>query len=124
MSKLLDRFGVCASTVCLIHCVATPFVIFFFPSFKEVFNEETHEVFAVLVVGLVGAAVLPHCKKHGHKDIIAVAVAGVALILGAIFFEDSMPLAFHYGLTMIGSIMLILAHLKNIKVRHGNCSHK
>lgn len=123
MSKLLDRFGVCASTVCLIHCLATPLVILFFPGVKGIFNEEAHEVFAVIVVTSIALAVYPHCKRHGHKDIIALAFAGVAFILSAIFFEDSMHLAFHYGLTTLGSVLLILAHLKNIKVRHGSCAH-
>lgn len=122
MSKLLDRLGVCASTICLIHCVATPFVIFFFPAVRGTFSEAAHEVFAVVVVALIAVAVFPHCRKHGHKDIIAMAAAGTFSILSAIFFEERMPLAFHYILTTIGSIFLILAHLKNIKVRHGNCS--
>lgn len=123
MSKLLDRFGVCASTVCLVHCVLTPFVILFFPGVKGLFTEEAHEVFAVVVVSSITFAVYPHCRRHGHKDIIAMAIFGVALILAAIFFETRMPLALHYILTTIGSVFLILAHLKNIKVRHGNCSH-
>ena len=124
MSKLLDRFGICASSICLVHCLATPFVIFFFPSFKEIFNEQTHELFAVVVIAFIVIAVFPHCKRHGNKDIIALAFSGVSFILAAIFLEDLMPLLLHYGLTMVGSILLIIAHLKNIRVRHGNCSHK
>lgn len=123
MSKILDRFGVCASSICLIHCLATPLVILFFPGVKGIFTEEAHEVFAVIVVTSIALAVYPHCRRHGHKDIIAMAISGVALVLGAIFFESSMPLALHYGLTTAGSIFLILAHLKNMRVRHGSCSH-
>jgi len=125
LNKILDKFGVCASTVCLIHCLATPFVIMFFPGIKGVFTEEAHEVFAIIVVTLIALAVYPLCKKsHGHRDILALAFTGVVLILSAIFFEELMPIAAHYGLTTIGSICLIAAHIKNIRVRHGNCSNK
>lgn len=122
MSKLLDRFGVCASSLCLIHCLLTPLAVLFFPGVKGLFTEDAHKVFAVVVVSSIAFAVYPHCRRHGHKDIIAFAAAGVGLILGAIFFEDAMPLSMHYILTTIGSVLLIWAHLKNIKVRHGNCS--
>lgn len=123
MSKILDRLGVCASTVCLIHCLATPLAIFFFPSMKGFFSEEAHEVFAVIVISFIAMAIYPLCKRHTHKDIIAIAFAGVGLVLSAIIFEDAMPLIWHYVLTTIGSILLITAHLKNMKVRHGHCSH-
>lgn len=123
LTKVLDKFGVCASTACLVHCLATPFVIMFFPGIKGVFTEEAHEVFAIIVVTLIALAVYPLCKKrHGHKDILAFAFAGVILILSAIFFEALMPLSAHYGLTTLGSICLIAAHVKNIRVRHGGCS--
>lgn len=124
MGKILDRFGVCASTLCLIHCLATPIVIFFFPHMTGIFSEHTHELFAIVVISVVAIAVLPHCNKHGHKDIVLIALTGTSLIVAAIVLEGTLPLVLHYGLTMVGSAFLIWAHLKNIKVRHGNCSHE
>lgn len=123
MSKLLDRFGVCASSLCLIHCLLTPLVIFFVPGIKGLFTEGAHHFFAAIVVAPIALAVYPHCKRHQHKDIIALAFAGAGCVLAAIAFEAHMSLAWHYLLTTLGSICLIWAHLKNIRVRHGNCSH-
>lgn len=120
---MLDRFGVCASSLCLIHCALTPFALLLFPGVKGLFTEEAHRLFAVVVVSSIVFAVYPHCRKHGHKDIVASAATGVLLVLGAVFFERFMPLSAHYGLTIAGSLFLILAHWKNIKVRHGKCSH-
>jgi hypothetical protein len=124
MGKIWDKFGICASTLCLIHCIATPIIILLFPSIDSFLGNThiVHEIFAVIVISLVVIAVYPQCRKHGHKDIIAFAVIGSALIITAIFmFEENITL--HYILTIAGSISLITAHVKNMKLRHNKCDH-
>lgn len=124
MNKLLDKFGICASTLCLIHCIATPFIIIFFPTIEEMLGnraEHIHEIFAAIVITLVLIAVYPQCRRHGHKDIVAFALLGVILIIGALFIENIPVL--HYSLTSLGSISLIIAHFRNMKVRHNKCDH-
>jgi len=122
INKIWDKIGLCASGLCLIHCLATPILLLLMPGFQfsEGFDEHMHEIFAVIVVTSIMFAVYPHCRKHGHKDIIAYAFIGVALILVSVFFQD-IPLDLSHILTIIGSIFLIIAHVKNMKVRHGNC---
>lgn len=124
MNKIWDKFGICASALCLIHCLATPFIIMLFPSIQFVLGENhfIHEIFAVIVITLVVIAVYPQCHRHGHKDIIAFAVVGSALIISAIFLFEETPFL-HYSLTIAGSISLIVAHVKNMKLRHNKCDH-
>lgn len=124
MGKIWDKFGICASALCLLHCIATSFIIMLFPSIQSVLgdNHFIHEIFAVIVITLVIIAVYPQCHRHGHKDIIAFAVAGSALIISAIFLFEDIPYL-HYGLTITGSLSLIIAHVKNMKLRHNNCGH-
>lgn len=124
MNKILDRFGICASTLCLVHCILTPFIIMFFPSIKSLLGDThlVHELFAAVVITVVVIAVYPQCRRHGHKDIIAYALIGAALILSAVFlFHEN--LALHYSLTIIGSLALIVAHIKNMRLRHNKCDH-
>jgi hypothetical protein len=123
MNKVLDRFGICVSGICLVHCILTPIIIILFPTLKasHVFHESIHLIFGSTVIISVLLAVYPHCNKHGHKDIVGYAVAGTMTILFALFFgHDISPTAEH-GLTILGSILLIVAHIKNMKVRHGRC---
>ncbi len=121
-NKIWDKIGICASSICLVHCLATPVLLLFFPGFRLYFSEHSHihEIFAVIVVSSILLAVYPHCRKHGHKDIIAIALVGITLILSAVFLaHHNIMLA--DGLTIFGSFFLIFAHVKNMKVRHGKC---
>lgn len=127
MTKFWDKIGICASGLCLIHCIATPILLLLFPVSKISFLgvesvHEIHEIFALIVVSSILIAVYPTCRKHGHKDIIFIALAGVTLIIGSIFLHDFMSENITHGLTILGSIFLICAHVKNMKVRHGKCS--
>ena len=128
LNRIWDKVGICASGLCLVHCLATPILLLFVPGFKysDMVDEHTHEIFAVVVVSSIMFAVYPNCRKHGHNDIILLALSGVVLILISIFFHD-IPVGISHTITVIGSIILIIAHIKNMKVRHGKCesdSHK
>jgi hypothetical protein len=126
MNKILDKIGICVSGLCLIHCLITPFFLILFPSIKLAFfhHEAFHQIFGVVVVSSVLMAVYPQCKKHGHKDIIAWAIAGVLFIMAGIFLGHDLGEEIEHGLTIFGSILLIVAHIKNMKVRHGKCESK
>lgn len=122
-TKFWDKLGICASGLCLIHCLATPVLLLLFPTFKLAFLEHhaIHEILAVLVVSSVLIAVYPQCRKHGHKDIIAYALIGVFLILGAVFLGHDIGEEAEHIMTIFGSLFLLFAHYKNIRVRHGKC---
>jgi len=126
MNKFWDRIGICASGLCLIHCIATPVFLIMFPSLKLAYFEHQsfHQVFGVVVVSSVLIAVYPQCRKHGHKDIIIWAISGVLFILAGIFLGHDYGEGYEHGLTILGSLLLIIAHIKNMRVRHGKCETK
>lgn len=121
-TRMWDKIGICASGLCLLHCLITPIVLILFPAGHLSFfaDELVHKAFGVLVTLSILAAVYPHCKKHGHKDILTLAIIGVIFILTPIFFHDLNIHLSHIS-TVVGSIVLIMAHIKNMKVRHGKC---
>lgn len=122
-NKAWDKLGICASTLCILHCLSTPLVLLFFPlaHTEAAETHHIHEIFAMVIIPIILMAVYPTCRRHGHKDIIALAVIGtIAIILGIILHDA--PLFFGEISTVIGSILLISAHIKNMKVRHGKCS--
>jgi len=123
INKIWDKIGICASGLCLIHCLATPIMLLALPGFEfsPGIDEHFHEIFAVVVVSSIMFAVYPNCRKHGHNDIILIALAGIILILISTFFHQ-LPIALSHTMTIAGSITLIIAHIKNMKVRHGKCS--
>ena len=122
MNKIWDKIGICASGLCLVHCLATPVILLLFPALKLGADEHSifHEVIAAIVVTSILFVIYPHCRKHGHKDIIVLGVLGVASILTSLFLHD-LNIITSQIFTIIGSIMLITAHIKNMKIRHGKC---
>lgn len=124
MNRLWDKMGICASGLCLIHCLTTPILLVFYPVFLTTETHDfVHEILAFVVVASIMIAVFPKCHKHGHYDIIAIATAGVLLVIGGLFLHES---TFFWAtfVTSIGSIFLITAHFKNMKIRHGKCESK
>jgi cytochrome c biogenesis factor len=123
--KVWDKIGICASGICLIHCLLPPILLLFFPATKHLLHAGyyIHELLSVIIIASVALAVYPTCKRHGHKDIIVYAIIGVLLILTSIFLHD-LPETWHTVLTMTGSVFLIWAHIKNMKARHGKCQAK
>ncbi len=123
VNKIWDKVGICVSGFCLIHCLATPILLILFPAsmFTNIHFEITHQIFAVLVTSSILLAVYPTCKEHGHYDIIGLALIGITLTLCAVFFHDYVSKTVSHGTTVIGSIILITAHIKNMKIRHGKC---
>ncbi len=121
-TKIWDKVGICASTLCLIHCLATPVLLIIFPasSLAKIQESLFHAVFAVIVLGSILLAVYPNCKKHGHKDILTFSILGVFCILASFIFHDH-EASLETVFTIIGSMFLIIAHFKNMKVRHGKC---
>ena len=124
VAKMLDKIGICASSLCLIHCLTTPLVIVLFPGLLHSLNltHEIHAIFAIVVITLALSAVLPHCRKHGHKDILAYALGGSGTLVLSLVFHHAIGDTLHLILSIAGSILLIIAHLKNIRVRHGKCT--
>lgn len=123
MAKVLDRFGICVSGICVVHCIVTPIVIILFPALNtsHLFHDWFHLIFGTVVITSVLIAVYPHCNRHGHKDIVALALLGSISILFALFFGHDLNKYFEHGFTTLGSVLLITAHIKNMKVRHGRC---
>lgn len=123
MTRLWDKIGICASGLCLVHCLATPILLITMPasSVSGLDSPLTHQIFAIIVTISILLAVYPHCKKHGHKDIIAYAFVGFIFILAGILLHDAVSEEVTHGLTILGSIVLIYCHIKNMKIRHGKC---
>ena len=121
-TKFWDKLGLCTSILCLIHCVLPPILMIFLPfnTFSFLQAEFIHDILSIIVIGSMIIAVYPNCKQHEHLDIIGFAFIGIMFIIAAAF-SGHMSSSLHTTLTMIGSLFLIISHVKNIKVRHGKC---
>jgi hypothetical protein len=110
-----DVAGVTASTLCLIHCLATPIIVSVFPDVVPYLPGDAglHRLLAVgiLLFGLAGF--LPGYRLHRRKPLLALIAAGVALILVVAWNGESLNRALELVLSVTGSLLLVTAHLLN-----------
>ena len=136
-----DRFGVFASVLCAIHCIATPFILLLLPALGEFWaHPATHWGVALFVIPIAALMMSKGYKRHRRKLIIGIGGAGILLVLsGAIapYFDpvqnpitsgghtgacctaiDSTTGRFHVPLASIlttaGGLLLIATHITNL----------
>jgi hypothetical protein len=74
-----DRAGMTASTLCVAHCIATPFVAAALPIIAAT-EGATHGVLALAVLSFGLLAIVPGFKEHRRRQVLVLGFVGVALI--------------------------------------------
>lgn len=119
MRHIWDTIGICLSALCLIHCVALPFLIAFFPYFApQIFGHENFHIFIIpFIITISLIAFLPGYMSHRSKTPFFIAITAIILIsLGVFAGHTSKNVYWENGLTILGSILMITAHIKNRKI--------
>jgi hypothetical protein len=89
--RLWDRLGISASALCLVHCVALPFLLVGMPAlarFESSLGTGFHIVMAVLVTATVVPALRGGFKRHGDVPTLAFGGWGLTLILIGLLAGD------------------------------------
>ena len=89
--RLWDRLGISASALCLVHCVALPFLLAGMPALAQ-FESSLGTGFHMLMAILVTAAVIPALrggfKRHRDVPTLAFGSFGLVLILVGLLAGD------------------------------------
>ncbi len=118
-SNTLDKACILCSGACAIHCMLAPIIALASPAIAHFFeNEWIHIGLLVLLTPIAIIAFYRGFKLHQETRPVFLGSAGIVLLLMAVSFEllfkievESLEIIF----TMIGSILLIVAHICNIK---------
>jgi hypothetical protein len=109
-----DRVGIGLSGICAIHCLLVPVIVALiplWPAFEE-YHEYTHLIF---FIAIAPAVYLSLRKKHHSPKITIYLLAGLSVIFLAWFFNAELGEYGEAGITLIGSILLIMGHWLNYK---------
>ena len=121
-----DTLGIAASTLCMIHCVALPFLIAFLPGIFGTFvhSDWTHVILAFFVASFCLLGILPGFLRHSERSVLLLMVVGLSLVLFATF-ASSLILngRFELPLMTAGNLMVVAAHYRNRKLLHSVHSH-
>lgn len=124
MINFFNKMGICISGLCIVHCLLMPFLLLAFPAFFSQLDHSEpnlHLIFGILVLTSAAVVIFPHCKKAGRKDIIAIVLTGVLFIITGFSIGHGISELAEQIFTIIGSLILIFGHYKNMKVKHSSC---
>ena len=121
MQKIIDNLGITISSVCAIHCVLLP-AIFIIAPYSFLASHEFHEALIYFILPCAAIAFVLGCRKHGDLKVAVMGTIGVILLASSLLFHEIFHAEEHSEelitvlITIAGSIMLILSHLRNRKL--------
>jgi len=108
-----DTAGASTSLLCILHCIATPFLITALPALAAT-EHQTHSVFAVVILLVGMLAFVPGYRKHRKKTIPTFGAAGVTMIIAAAMLPEMESGEMIETLMVVtGGLTLIGAHMRN-----------
>lgn len=113
-----DAFGITASTLCAIHCVATPIAVAMLPSVAgEVWESPlVHQICAFAVAAFCLLAANQGYKKHRDWRLLIPFAVGLTLVLVATFILPGIVSEAYEMPTLVsGSLILVFGHILNLK---------
>ena len=113
---ILDKLGICASAVCAVHCLVTPFIILLFPLAGLAFLESERLEIGFLALSFllaVSSLLMSYLRRHRNSRPMLIAAIGIALfITGKMVSTETEETI----LSLVGGGLLIVAHYLNIKL--------
>ncbi len=123
----LDKIAVVLSSICLVHCLALPFLLTLLPITQGAFIDEAlfHFLMLTVILPVSLLALGIGCRKHKDVLTIVLGVLGLGILtLTALFGHDWFGLTGERLVTSLGGLILAGAHIQNFRVcRTNNCPH-
>lgn len=115
-----DKLAIALSSLCVIHCLATPLLLIILPSFGALFAD-SHELFHQIILFFVlpvGLAALAAGYRHHHKStVLGSGLTGLAILfVTALYGHDYLGEIGETGATIVASVIIVYAHLRNYQL--------
>ena len=121
-SPLFDRVGVCASTLCAVHCILMPWFIMLMPFLAGTVlaSSKFENIFVGISISLASFCCYRGCSKHGNWLIMLPLVFGSLVLFGVRLTAPEIccleDISWTHAFTStIGGLSLASAHFLNLK---------
>lgn len=111
----LDATGIILSTLCFLHCLAVPFIAT--GVLAWVASEVIHIGLTIALAGVVILVAWPSYQRHRRAIVPTLLVSGLTLLIVAVLGEDVLGESAETSLTALGSVVLVLGHILNLRFR-------
>lgn len=110
----LDGAAVALSGLCLLHCLALPFVVAGVPFLAQFAETHLHYQVLVVVIPLSVLALGLGYRRHRNGRIVLAGALGMSLlVIGATVAHTELGIAADRFFTVTGSLVLAAAHFFN-----------
>lgn len=112
----LDRVAIGLSLVCLLHCLALPGLFLVLPTLGEIVvgtESPFHWVLLGIALPLSGFALWRGFRRHGHRNVLLLGSSGLVVMFLAVAHLGGERL--ETPLTVIGVVVLLAAHVVNVR---------
>ena len=126
VQQRLDKLAISISSLCIVHCLLLPIGIVLIPSIglQTLADEAFHQMLVVAVLLTSCSALFMGCSRHKVWRVLAWGVSGLFLLIAAVLFGHDFGELFEKGLTLIGSLFVIIGHVQNYRLcKQLACTH-
>jgi hypothetical protein len=118
LSKYVDRVAIALSTICIVHCLAMPFVIALLPVTALALGSDGHfhalMLWFVVPTSIVGLGL--GVRVHRRFDIVALGVLAVAVLAAAALWgHTAWDPSVEAVVSVAASVALAAAHWRNFR---------
>ena len=119
LSSYTDTLAIGLSTLCVVHCLASPLLIVLLPGLTalQLENEAFHGWLLMAVVPTSLLSVLMGCKQHKFYRVFVIVFFGLLVLLSALLVED-----LRHGellekiVTVVGASIVAFGHYLNFRL--------
>lgn len=117
---VLDRAAVMLSGLCLLHCLALPFLLLLLPAVSALVEGHLHAQMLVVAIPVSAVALTVGFRRHGSWYVLTFGVLGMLLLIaGGTFVHSNYGLVADRTFTIAGALVLAATHYFNSRlVRH------
>lgn len=113
-ASLLNFMSVAGPVICIIHCLAAPVVLAVLPFLNIGHCHDSNENWlTAAIIGICLLAIVPSYFKHRNLSVIWLMLAGFVFVIAGAFAEEKLGTIGHSVASVLGSICLITASLRN-----------
>lgn len=116
-NSVLDRTAVALSGLCLLHCLALPFVVGLLPFAGQVGNNHFHVQMLLFVVPVSVIALALGFRRHGRTAVLWGGAVGLLLLFaGATVVHDQLGTMADRTVTVAAALTLAVVHFFNSRL--------
>ena len=113
-ASLLDRAAIALSGLCVLHCLAMPFVLLALPFMGQLTEGHFHLQMLVVVVPVSSIALGLGFRRHRRVSVMVAGGIGLLLLfVGGTWMHSEVGILADRATTIAGSLLLASAHFYN-----------